>query len=145
MITWSEILRGRAVLADLPAATQANLHVLYARANELRALYGKPMKVNDGLRIVRGVGVARSRHLTGQAIDIDDTDDGPLWAWTLARLAYVARIGFWIEDPRWTHGNGSWLHFQTVPPASGRRIFVPSSKPPTWDGWDGKYDRSLDA
>ena len=32
-----------------------------------------------------------------------------------------------MEDPRWTP---TWLHVQTIPPKSGRVVFIPNSSPP---------------
>lgn len=138
----AEILRGR---TPPTPEIRANLDVLLGRSNQLRTLYGRPMRVNDGLRVPADThGAPGSEHRKGRAIDIDDTDAGPLWMWCLTHLAEIAAIGFWLEDPRWTHGAGSWMHLQTVPPRSGVRIFRPSSKPATWAGWDGVYDRALD-
>lgn len=148
MITLDEILRGRATMATLPADVRANVLELHRRINVVRGLYGVPMRVNDGYRRPEDAaryGAKTSEHLRGRAIDIDDTDAGPLWAWCLAHLAEIAAVGLWLEDPRWTHGAGSWMHLQTVPPRSGVRIFRPSSRPATWAGWDGVYDRALDA
>lgn len=69
-------------------------------------------------------GAARgSKHLTGQAIDIDD-DGGALDNWLLTEdgQAALARLGLWMEHPAATKG---WCHVQTIPPASGNRCFYP--------------------
>lgn len=144
MISMQEILMGRAKLEDLDAETQANLTVLLEKINKLRAAYGKPLKVNDGYRRPQDTpknGAAKSKHLLGQAIDLDDDDSAFLWEWVKENLQLLQDIGLWIEDPRWTHGKGTWMHFQTVPPKSGNRIFVPSTAPASApDLWDGQYD-----
>jgi len=139
---------GRAELDDLSPEIRANIEVLHERINKLRKAYGKPMKVNDGFRRAKDTpknGAAKSNHLIGAAIDLDDDDNGTLMTWTLANLALLQEIGLWIEDPRWTHGRGSWMHFSVIAPKSGKRIFVPSSSPaPAPKIWDGKYDSAFD-
>lgn len=148
MITINEILKGRAKLADLEPEVQDNIKTLHERINVIRKAYGKPMIVNSGLRRPQDQpknAAIKSNHLIGAAIDIDDDEKGTLWNWVKDNLKLLQEVGLWIEDPRWTHGNGSWLHFQVVPPKSGKRIYIPSSKPaPAPHIWDGKYDKSLD-
>lgn len=64
----------------------------------------------------------RSKHLTGQAIDIYDPD-GDLDEWCLREKdAALATIGIWLEHPAATKG---WSHWQTIPPGSGNRVFYP--------------------
>lgn len=140
---------GRAKLTDLDAETQKNLNILLERINKLRTAYGKPLKVNDGYRRPQDTpknGAAKSKHLLGQAIDLDDDDTAFLWKWVQNNLQLMKEIGLWIEDPRWTHGKvGTWMHFQIVPPKSGKRIFVPSTAPASLPKlWDGKYDKKFD-
>ena len=77
MISMNEILKGRAKLEDLPEDIQANLKELLVRINKLRTAYGKPLKVNDGYRRPQDTpknGASKSKHLLGQAIDLDDDD-----------------------------------------------------------------------
>jgi hypothetical protein len=64
-----------------------------------------------------------SKHMTGQAIDVSD-DDGVLDEWLLSDAGQRALedLGLWMEHPAATKG---WCHLQTVPPASGRRVFYP--------------------
>ena len=149
MITMNEILKGRAKLEELPKDVQANLQDLLIKINKLRTAYGKPLKVNDGYRRPQDRpkhGALKSNHLIGCAIDLDDDDTAFLWTWVKANLQLMKEIGLYIEDPRYTHGKvGTWMHFQTKPPASGKRIFVPSSEPPSLPSlWDGKYDKKFD-
>lgn len=146
MITQAEILMGRKTYDQLTQEQKDNLKILLERINKVRTKYGKPMKVNDGLRIVVGSGAAKSNHFICAAIDIDDDDSLYMWKWCLANLDFLQEVGLWMEDPRWTHGTaGTWMHFQIVPPKSGKRIYVPSEKPMTApDIWDGKYDTKYD-
>lgn len=70
---------------------------------------------------------AKSRHLTGEAIDLRDTGTRDLARWCLRNLDALEEIGLWMEDPQWTP---TWVHLQIVPPGSHRRVYCPSSKPP---------------
>jgi hypothetical protein len=63
----------------------------------------------------------RSKHLSCEAIDLDDPNDA-LDAWCLDNLAVLESIGLWLEHPDATPG---WCHLQIVPPRSGRRVFMP--------------------
>lgn len=65
----------------------------------------------------------KSKHMTGQAIDIYDPDgDLDDWLMTGEGQAAMAALGLWHEHPSATKG---WAHVQTVPPNSGRRTFYP--------------------
>jgi uncharacterized protein YcbK (DUF882 family) len=106
------------------------LLVLLEKLNKIRAIYGKPMIVNSGLRsqeqqgelITSGKSSAvKSKHLTGQAADIRDVD-GSLKSWVLMMMPLMEEVGLWIEDFKATP---TWVHFQSVPPKSGKRIFIP--------------------
>ena len=78
-----------------------------------------------------------SRHLTGEACDVQDDKDRSFARWCLRNTAplcfqsglpdLLAEIGLWMEHAQWTP---TWVHLQIVPPHSGRRIFVPSDNPP---------------
>lgn len=63
----------------------------------------------------------RSHHLTGKACDVSDPT-GSLDRWCLANLDELEAIGLWMEAPGSTPG---WCHLQTVPPKSGKRVFLP--------------------
>ena len=148
MISMKELLMGRQTEAQLTPEQAANAKILLERINKVRALYGKPMKVNDGIRVVQGSGSPTSWHFKGAAIDLDDDDAGTLWKWVWEHRAEIAKIGLWMEHPCWTHNkkHGTWMHFQIFPPKSGKRFFVPSSEPnPNPSFWDGKYEASLDS
>jgi len=146
-ITLKEFLKGRAEFKDLDEDIQKNIEITLEKINKVREFYNKPMKVNDGLRIKKGYkgsGAPKSKHFQGQAIDIDDNDSGNFAKWCMVNLAFLASVGLFMEDFRWTNGCGSWCHFQSVPPKSGKRVFVTSNTPPSNPAlWDGRYDKSL--
>lgn len=119
---------GRDVLypRDLTEAIRAEASVTVARANALLEAFGHPRGVNSGWRppaVNAGVpGAAkRSNHMLGRAVDLGD-DDGALDAWCLANLGVLEELHLWMEDPSATP---RWCHVQTVPPGSGRRVFLP--------------------
>lgn len=108
----------------------ANLNTLLERINVIRTSYDTPMIVTSGLRdtaqqqalIAAGKSNApKSHHLTGEACDIQDLD-GKLRDWVKDNMDLMESIGFWFEDFDHTPG---WVHFQIVPPASGKRVFIP--------------------
>lgn len=70
---------------------------------------------------------AKSTHLTAEGCDLQDTKDRSLARWCLRNLRVLERLGLWMEDPRWTP---DWVHLQTRPPGSGKRVYIPSAKPP---------------
>lgn len=82
--------------------------------------------VNSGWRpaaynaTVPGAAV-KSKHITGQAIDLDD-DDGDLDEFLYANQKYLNLAGLWMEHPAATKG---WCHLQSEPPRSGSRVFFP--------------------
>lgn len=66
-------------------------------------------------------GAARkSRHQTGQAIDLRDPK-GEL-AKLLTTDGILEEFNLYMEDPKFTKG---WVHLQSIPPGSGKRIFKP--------------------
>lgn len=64
-----------------------------------------------------------SRHITAEAEDVGDTPNRDFARWTCANQALLEHLGLWCERFEWTP---TWVHFQTVPPASGNRFFRPS-------------------
>jgi hypothetical protein len=68
-----------------------------------------------------------SLHLTAEAVDIGDTDRS-LAHWCMENLDLLEAIELWMEDARWTP---TWVHLQTVPPRSGKIVFIPNNSPPT--------------
>ncbi len=67
----------------------------------------------------------KSCHLTGQAIDVWDAD-GKLKAWIKENLGALERAGLWCEH---FDDTPDWVHFQSVPPKSGRRFFSSIKEP----------------
>lgn len=96
---------------------------------------------NGGFRLSgTTVGAAGSKHKTGQAVDIHDPGR-QLASWCMANLDRLRDLGLHMEDPRWTawkNGGGGWVHLQSVPPGSGKLVFIPSTadaiagNPPAW-------------
>lgn len=148
MISKQELLQGRdkQYPNDYTQEISDNLDQLLILLNQIRAAWAKPMKVNSGWRppSINGStpGAAKnSKHMQGLAADIFDPD-GSLWAWVLQNLDLMKQLGIYMEDKRWTPG---WVHFGFGPPASGHRIFIPSSAPAIDASlWDGQYDHSYD-
>ena len=148
MISKDELLMGRdkTYASDYTQEVSDNLDKFLPLINQVRAAWGKPMHVNSGWRPpsinASTPGASNhSKHEEGLAADISDVD-GSLWAWVLQNLELMKSAGLYMEDRRWTP---TWVHFGFGPPASGHRIFVPSSKPALApDNWDGQYDHSFD-
>jgi len=114
----------------LEGAVERNIKTLFERMNEFRGIWGKPMIVTSGLRsdekqkalIAEGKSKARlSRHLFGAACDIFDPNK-ELGRWCLENEAVLVKIGLWCEHPDYTR---NWVHFQIIPPMSGKRFFIP--------------------
>lgn len=130
----NELLKG-AKFEDLAPEIQANLTVLLAKLNLVRTAWGKPMTSTSGLRtmadhlrIYAAKGITdqskipmKSKHLSGEADDIFDPQR-ELQAWCKANEAKLAEIGLWMED---FSATPTWVHFQVVPPKSGKRWFMP--------------------
>ena len=72
------------------------------------------------------VGAPQSKHRTGHAVDVFDPHRD-LAAWCIAHQDQLIECGLAMEDPRWAP---VWVHLQDLLPASGRRVFIPSSDPP---------------
>lgn len=116
--------------------TRNNLLDLLYRMNQVAKAWGKPMVVTSGLRdleqqealIAAGKSKAhKSKHLTGDAVDIEDKD-GSLAEWVKANLPLMAKHGLWMEDFGHTKTVGDrsgWVHWQRVKPLSGNRVFIP--------------------
>ncbi len=158
MISENEFLMGRYKSIDeLPKEKQLNSRDLLRRINVVRTRYKKAMKVNDGIRIpgVNTYGATLSTHFDGNGIDIDDNINGDLWKWLMLpeQMVMLQELGLWLEHGSYTHyvidpktnQEASWVHFQRVPPKSGKRIYIPSTKSnPNSKFWDGKYDPRFD-
>lgn len=123
---------------------QQNIDDLVERLNRFRSAYGEPMIVTSGYRtaadhrrIYKAKGVEEnkipwgSKHLSGQACDFADNSQA-LLDFILNNKALLISCGFWVEHPAWTvtPSGSRWIHLQTVPPASGKRFFIPNNSPP---------------
>lgn len=134
MITLADYWMGRdtAYPDELTDAIRAAAAETVSKANLLLATFRAKTgdtdqrKVTSGWRpaLVNGAtpGAApRSKHMTGQAIDIADPE-GDLDSWCVENQELLADIGLWLEHPSATK---SWTHAQCVPPKSGKRVFYP--------------------
>ena len=118
--------------ADFTEEINSNINDLVRRLNSIG--YKPPMYFSSCLRskerhkqIYLNKGVPEnkipwgSRHLTGQAADVADPD-GELSRFLNTTIIPWDKIGLWMEHPKYTPG---WIHFQSVPPKSGKRFFIP--------------------
>lgn len=136
MITLQSYFKGRDIQnrEELTDDIRANAQITVERVNDLLTRAGRSdlHAINSGWR-PQGVNDATanaakgSKHLSAEAADLPDTDRS-LCEWCVDNLDVLADIGLWMEDPRWTP---TWLHVQTVPPKSGKRVFIPSTAPAT--------------
>ena len=148
-ISKEELLKGRDTeyASDYTQEISDNLDKLLIPMNQIRNEWGQPMIVDSGWRppsinAATPGAAAHSKHMIGLAVDIADPD-GKLMEWVLANLSLMKELDIYFEDFRYTP---SWVHFQLGAPASGHRIFVPSSAPAgAPDRWDGEYDHSMDS
>lgn len=75
-------------------------------------------------------GAVNSRHMSCQAVDIADPK-GEIGMWLFNDVQVLKDCGLWMEHPQDTSKNsGTWVHLQTVPPASGVRVFRARSPQP---------------
>lgn len=119
----------------LPEDHQANLLILLEKVNKVREAYGKSMVISSGYRsmddhkrIYREKGITdeskipmKSKHLYGQALDVSDPNQ-ELQKWVKSNVLLMEEIGLWMEDFSATK---NWCHFQTLPPRSNKRFFMP--------------------
>lgn len=122
-ITVEEYLMGRATIDDLTFEQASEMHGLIQTVNRLLEAFGEFRKVNSGYRrevdnLAAG-GSPKSKHLTCQAIDLEDKN-GKLK--TFCQPDVLADFNLYMEHPDATI---SWIHLQTVPPKSGSRVFKP--------------------
>lgn len=153
MITLQEYFMGRDVdyHSALSPAIRANAQTTVTRINtllEIAARHG----IAPGLDQVTGTEVASgwrppdvnartrnaaaaSKHLTGEACDLQDTPDRTLAIWCLSESqpgGVLEALDLYMERPQWTGGRGDpWVHLQIRAPRSGKRVFIPSNDPPT--------------
>ena len=133
----------RGYAADLTPEVAGNAHILIERVNVVlaRAAADRVFPAADGLagsavasgwrpRAVNDASANASKiskHIIGCAIDLRDRVPGrPLARWLLRNRQALEEAGLWMKDPQWTP---DWVHLQSVPPATGDRVFVPSASP----------------
>ena len=136
MITLADYWMGRdeRFAGDLTTAIRDNAKLTVDRANALLERFAAatgnttPRRVNSGWRppavnAATRNAAPRSKHRTGEAIDIGDDDEAlDRWCMTPAGRAALEALGLWLEHPSATP---RWCHVQTVPPRSGNRVFHP--------------------
>lgn len=118
----------------VPNEHVASAGELLDRVNQLLFAFLKDHKdfvprINSGYRTVAYnatvPGAApNSNHTTGRAVDIGDNADRTLAKWCLLNYRQLADLRLWCEDPRATP---TWVHFQSVPPRSGLRFYMPNA------------------
>lgn len=128
MLTLPDYFMGRDVLfpQELTPELRANAQVTLDKVNALLEQFGEPRKITSGWRpaAVNAAtpGAARfSRHLTCQAVDLED-HEGDLDEFLFGFTPRLVAFGLWMEHPAATKG---WCHLQTVAPKSGRLVFYP--------------------
>lgn len=124
LITLEQYLMGRDVEYPPTAAQLANANNTLTAVNALLTEIGvTDARVRSGYRpghynIVAG-GAPSSKHLTCEACDVADDNDGSLNKKITYKL--LAKHGLYREHPTQTP---TWVHLQTVAPKSGRRTFL---------------------
>ena len=116
------------------ASIELNVVTLLTRVNALIEAYQAATgntfngRINSGWRppeinACTPNAAAKSKHMTGQAIDLND-DDGDIDEWLMTEQGQkiMADVHLWHEHPSATKG---WAHLQSVAPNSGRRTFYP--------------------
>lgn len=118
-----------------------NLDHLAMVLEQIQEAYGSPLVITSGLRneakqiaiytqknkIREAQGLTPihvpmgSEHLHGRAADVADSD-GKFWNWCMINMQLMVELGIYFEDKKSTP---TWTHCQTVPPKSGKRIFMP--------------------
>lgn len=128
MITLEQYWMGRDKLYanDLTPEIEFNARDLLERVNILLSRFGLSRGVSSGWRPAainaRTKNAAlHSKHITAQAIDIEDVD-GKLDSWCVDNVETLVELGLWLEDPGST---AVWCHLQSVPPKFKSRIFKP--------------------
>jgi hypothetical protein len=110
---------------DFTPQIDRNLDDLVVALAYIRELWAKPMIITSGWRPTsynaQVGGSTRSNHILGLAADVADPK-GELGQWLKANPEILHDAGVWCEDPAVTTG---WVHFQIVPPKSGKRFFKP--------------------
>ena len=122
-ITSSGKYMARASSPELTDEVKANAELLLGRINRLLKDIEEVRSVNSGFRTSasnkKAGGAKKSRHMTGEAIDLDD-DDGSLDALIDANPELLEKFDLYRESPTATPG---WCHLQTA--KASKRTFLP--------------------
>lgn len=101
----------------------ANADALLSHVNALLEDFGEDRGLRSGWRPAgvnaRVGGAKASKHMTGNAVDVNDSDGALKEFCAVEVLEYY---GLYMESPGSTP---SWCHLQCLSPGSGRRIFLP--------------------
>jgi len=122
-------------ITSIPIHYRMNLLILAKKMTMIEQASGIPLKVTSGFRTMKNhmrvylkKGITditkipvRSKHLTGEACDIEDKGK-ELQEWCLANESLLIKLELWIENFTLTP---NWVHFQSSPPKSGKRFFIP--------------------
>jgi hypothetical protein len=113
---------------SLTERQKANVSKLLRVMNQIRAEYGTLMRVTSGFRTPEmeariDPAHPRSAHTRGEAVDIlDPSPENRLWNWCLDHLDLLEELGVYLESKTYCPMH---VHFQTCPPSSGHRVFIP--------------------
>lgn len=131
MITEQDYLMGRDKLKPLDVDQVENMLETIERANLLLSMFyadqpaAAKRKVNSGYRTpeinAAAGGAKASKHMTCQAVDLSD-EDYELGEWLDGNQKALEQCQLWMEHKSKTP---TWIHVQTVPPKSGKRVFYP--------------------
>lgn len=139
-ITQDEILMGREKEFPLTVELEKNIYILLKALNQFREIYGKPMRVSSGYRPgdfnKYAGGAKKSNHTICLACDFVDLDSS-LDSYCVANQDILEQCGLYLEHPKWTK---TWCHLQVIKPASGKRIFIPSTQEPPVSKHDMLFD-----
>lgn len=132
MISIDDYLTSSGKHLDVPTrsppnpAMMSDAKELLRRVNALLGDFGEERCCTNGYRdatLNGAVGGAKgSKHKRCTAIDVED-EDRRLWHWCAAHVDKLIQNKLWMEDPEFD--DDGHVHFQSEPPPSGNRIFIP--------------------
>jgi hypothetical protein len=129
LITLDEYFQGRdkdkVWAKECTIFIRSNAEMLLDEVNKLLEKFGSYPVVTSGWRPAaineRVGGSPKSKHITGNAIDLGDLD-GSLKKWCVENIEELIKLDLYMEQPSMTP---TWVHLQRIPPRSKSRIFVP--------------------
>lgn len=126
--------RDRAYASELTDEIRQNAAETVRRTNLLIDRYQqatgdkRPRGVNSGWRpsavnAATPKAAKKSKHMLGLALDIADASKTmKAWLMTAEGQRALIECELWMEHPDATP---TWVHVQTVPPGSGKRVYMP--------------------